>query len=308
MADWDANFSSNPEDSDDMQYGANEIRDLKARILERGNVEHEWANAGLGAHRAGQSKVFFYGNTADFTALPLGAKQYAVGFNTETKALQYGNGTVWVVADIKHSTLANLADSDDHTQYLHANKANQEILESINVAANKTLDGRDLSVDGAKIDALANAYGLQYVLLREVQANGVAAGAITTSWANRTLNEQSGNTIANFSINANTYVMTFPIGTYRVKGRFPGFSVTRHQARLFDPTANTTIAEGSSGNAGVVQTESFIDKIFTLANIANLVIQHKAAANQTVNGMGVPAALGENEVYGVLEIWKMGTP
>lgn len=48
--------------------------------------------------------------------------------------------------------LVGLGD-DDHTQYLHLNKVAQTLIQSLAVAALATIDGRDISVDGAAFDA-----------------------------------------------------------------------------------------------------------------------------------------------------------
>lgn len=55
-----------------------------------------------------------------------------------------------VVSD--HGNLAGLTD-DDHTQYLQ--KAGGQVTGNITCAASETFDGRDLSVDGTKLDGIA---------------------------------------------------------------------------------------------------------------------------------------------------------
>lgn len=54
---------------------------------------------------------------------------------------------------IDHGSLSGLAD-DDHPQYLLAD-GSRTLTGSMAVAADKTIDGRDLSVDGSKLDGIA---------------------------------------------------------------------------------------------------------------------------------------------------------
>lgn len=78
----------------------------------------------------------------------------AVAIDPDTKAI--------LVKEISppvtdHGELTGLAD-DDHTQYLHLNKAGQTLQQSLAVAAGKTIDGVDISVFKSAYDAhIANA-------------------------------------------------------------------------------------------------------------------------------------------------------
>ena len=61
---------------------------------------------------------------------------------------------IGTLGEIDHGAdLIGLSD-DDHPQYLNLTKAGQTITENLTITALKTVDGRDLSVDGAKIDLL----------------------------------------------------------------------------------------------------------------------------------------------------------
>jgi hypothetical protein len=76
------------------------------------------------------------------------------------EAAQYayvGDGWVALITT-DHGALGGLAD-DDHPQYLKLNKEGQTLTENLIVTALKTIDGRDVSVDGAKLDTLAPQVG-----------------------------------------------------------------------------------------------------------------------------------------------------
>ena len=72
-----------------------------------------------------------------------------------------------------HGNLGGLGD-DDHTQYLRAD-GTRELTDDMTVTALKTIDGRDLSVDGAKLDAIEAAADVTDT------ANVTAAGALMDS-------------------------------------------------------------------------------------------------------------------------------
>ena len=71
--------------------------------------------------------------------------------------------------------MLGLAD-DDHTQYLNLAKASQELKESLAVTDSKTIDGRDISVDGADLDThKAGTAAAQH-------AAGLGLGSLLGAW------------------------------------------------------------------------------------------------------------------------------
>jgi hypothetical protein len=149
---WDAAFEASPADVDEAKYGATKIRQLKTAISERLELEQNFKTGTQPLGKAGKASVIFYGTTADITALS-GMSQGAWAWDTTLKVLKYYTGSVWIAVDIDHGSLSGLAD-DDHPQYYNLTKAGQTITESLLVTALKTIDGRDISVDGAKLDTL----------------------------------------------------------------------------------------------------------------------------------------------------------
>ena len=148
---WDANFEALPKDTDEAKYGAEKIRDLKLAISERLELEMNFKTGTQPLIKAGKAAVIYIGTTAEIDALT-GMSVGAFPWDTTLKVLKRYS-TTWDILDIDHGALSGLAD-DDHTQYLNLAKASQELTESLAVTDLKTIDGRDLSVDGAKLDSL----------------------------------------------------------------------------------------------------------------------------------------------------------
>ena len=147
---WDANFEASPKDTDEAKYGAAKIRELKLAISERLELEMNFKTGTQPLIKAGKAAVIFIGTTTEINALS-GMSVGAFAWDTTLKVLKRYSGTAWDILDIDHGTLSGLAD-DDHTQYLNLAKASQELKESLTVTDLKTIDGRDISVDGANLD------------------------------------------------------------------------------------------------------------------------------------------------------------
>ena len=153
---WDANFEASPKDPDEAKYGAAKIRELKLAISERLELEMNFKTGTQPLIKAGKAAVIYAGTTAEIAALT-GMSVGALVWDTAISALRRYS-TSWDVLSARHGALLDLA-SDDHTQYLHLDKDGQRIQRSVAVTDSKTIDGRDLSVDGAKLDTLAVQVG-----------------------------------------------------------------------------------------------------------------------------------------------------
>ena len=75
-----------------------------------------------------------------------------------------------------HGSLGGLSD-DDHTQYLRAD-GTRELTDDMAVTADKTIDGRDLSVDGAKLDTIEESADVNNI--SDVNATDLTDGGDTT--------------------------------------------------------------------------------------------------------------------------------
>ena len=159
---WDSAFELVPADTEEAKYGADEIRDLKLAISERLELEMNFKTGTQPLIKAGKAAVVYLGDTAAIAALT-GMSTGALAWDTTLKVLKRYSGATWAILDLDHGALSGLAD-DDHTQYLNLTKAAQELTENLAVTALKTIDGRDLSVDGAKLDGLpSSATGMKFM-------------------------------------------------------------------------------------------------------------------------------------------------
>ncbi len=84
---------------------------------------------------------------------------------------------------VDHGTLTGLAD-DDHPEYLRLAKVGQTLAENLSVADGKTIDGRDLSVDGARLDKLT----IQFLATPVNKINWTAA----TTWTAVNISADTG--------------------------------------------------------------------------------------------------------------------
>ncbi len=148
-----------------------------------------------------------------------------------------------------------------------------------------------------------------YLLVADEKVAGTAGGAFTAgSWAVRTLNTIKADNGVNASL-ANNQIM-LPAGTYRCDILAPAYAVNRHQARLRNASAGTTLLVGTSqyaNNANTVENVSVIRGRFTLSMQSLLEVQHRCETTVATNGLGIEANLGEPETYTIATFWKERT-
>lgn len=152
MTTWDDVFESIPGDYQEAKYGASEIRNLKRAISEREELEHNFKVGTSPFHKAGLCSVAFVGTTAEIEALT-GMTAGCAVVDSELNLLQIYDGTEWITQTLDHGSLSGSTD-DDHPEYLRLDKVDQKIMQNVAVEDLITIDGRDLSVDGTKLDGL----------------------------------------------------------------------------------------------------------------------------------------------------------
>ena len=146
--------------------------------------------------------------------------------------------------------------------------------------------------------------GFAYLL--EVYANGVSPGAATSSvWTTRTINtirKDDGNLV---SLTGNSF--TLQPGSYEIEASAPAFQVDRHRIRMIEVNTNEIIALGTSEytRPGVyAQTRSYISTQVSLISTATFSIEHYFQDDGPINGMGVEANFGYEEIFTWVKIWK----
>ncbi len=143
MALWDNNYSNTPLRGDERKYGAKHLRELKLRLSERGELEHNFKAGTRPFHKAGLCTILFIGTTAEIAALA-SPTEGCVAYDTELKGLKVYTSGVWTLLDASHSVLEGL-DGDDHTQYFNLDKAGQIITEDLGLGAGVLINDVDIT-------------------------------------------------------------------------------------------------------------------------------------------------------------------
>jgi len=156
----------------------------------------------------------------------------------------------------------------------------------------------------ATVQPVAGA--VTYLLFQEQAASGTAGGTFTSgAWRTRGLNTETVDDFGFGTLGAGQ--VTLQPGTYRFRGIAAGYYVNRHQTRLQNITAGTTIASGmtaySPAVAGASQTVSEVAGRFAIGSAAVFELQHRAETTEAMNGLGIAASFG-TEVYSQLEFWR----
>lgn len=100
---------------------------------------------------------------------------------------------------------------------------------------------------------------------------------------------------------------TLNAGTYRIRAEAPAFNVNRHQALLFNITANAEVKRGTSEvTAGSAATTwSRIIGTFSVGSTSVFEIRHRCNTTVSTVGFGQEANFGV-ETYTVVELWLEG--
>ena len=160
----------------------------------------------------------------------------------------------------------------------------------------------------AQVAAQVAAHGINPILhVQDEKPSGTAGGTFTSgAWRTRDLNTVKTNTIPGASLASNQ--ITLPAGTYDVSASAQAFQVGGHRTRLVT-TGGTVLVMGDNsschGNWGH-DAHSFVKGRFTLATTTIIRLEHITTISGGVYGFGVPCNFGDNEVFAVVVIWRVG--
>jgi len=146
------------------------------------------------------------------------------------------------------------------------------------------------------------------IVLRDEKSSGTSGGTFTSgAWQTRDLNTVSSNGITGASLASNR--VTLPAGTYEVDARAPALRVSHHKARLRNITDGSNILIGttmvSEQGGAIVQNESRVQGLFTLAAEAVIELQHRCETSFATEGFGTASGFGVTEVYTTMIIRKV---
>ena len=146
-----------------------------------------------------------------------------------------------------------------------------------------------------------------YILIRDEKASGIIGGTFTAgAWQTRDLNTEVHDDGGHASVASNQ--ITLAAGTYRFGAHAPGVSVNFHKLRLYNITDAATIEIGTSDRSttsAANSNKSFIEGEFTIDASKVIELQHRCSTTANNIGFGFDATLGVNEVYAVIEFWKV---
>lgn len=148
--------------------------------------------------------------------------------------------------------------------------------------------------------------------LREVQTAGVNGGTFTQAiQTKRTLNilDLTSTTYAGYCTLNGDSTFTLIKGIWLVEAEVPAFYVGTHKASLYSNTDNTVLLTGSSeftNNPTQAVTKSKISGVISLLATKALQINHICGTTQAVNGLGVAANLGLQEIYTQVKLTYLG--
>lgn len=147
-----------------------------------------------------------------------------------------------------------------------------------------------------------------YVYIRDEKPDNTAGGAATSgSWQTRTLNTEVSDTGGLAALSSNQ--VTLAAGTYIVESRAPAFACARHQIRLQNVTAGTTLLLGSgtySSPSDPTQTDSQIKGgVITVAAGQAIELQHRVQTSASGDGYGIAINFGVTNIFSEITFRKV---
>lgn len=173
--------------------------------------------------------------------------------------------------------------------------------------SNGAASGSWTTIPNAALDSSAKAFQAQLLHVRYEVANNTAAGGINNgAWQTRLINTVVTNEISGASLAANQ--VTLPAGTFYVQATAPSYNATGvNRVRLQNVTDAATLLLGPTvACPAATQVNAEVKGRFTLAAGKTLELQHQVTTTVAVNGAGIQANFGANEVYAEVLIWKVG--
>lgn len=153
-----------------------------------------------------------------------------------------------------HGLLGGLSD-DDHPQYIHLNKASQTLLQDLLVSTGTTIDGRDISADGATLDTISGSF-VSSVNSRTGAVSLVASdapagiGADSIQWGTGATSVEAGGIAIGTNASAAVGGYSVAIG-YGSKGWGLNATAVGDGAQA---TAQSATSVGGGSNASAVQS------------------------------------------------------
>ena len=153
-------------------------------------------------------------------------------------------------------------------------------------------------------------------VLSDVKPSGTAGGTFNSgSWIDRTLNtELDPESFVTFNSSNNYFALES--GTYKINWSAPAYNTGEHKTQLVHANntsfTSPTNIQGSSefDSSGIepnTQTRSFGETVVTITETTYFKLQHRCAANQNSNGLGIESNFSVDEVYSQIVVQDLSS-
>ena len=159
-----------------------------------------------------------------------------------------------------------------------------------------------------KIDVSGELAGFQLervAYLKNVQAAGTSGGSATTTFTDLVLNDVSGDTEI-VSLASNRF--TLSPGKYEIEAHSICFDTENTTIQLYDVSNTTALDPGMPGYNPAANENTVVVKVFgtvTITESTEFSVQQKSVVAKIINGRGVAANLGVDEVFVTVKITKL---
>jgi hypothetical protein len=162
-----------------------------------------------------------------------------------------------------------------------------------------------MSILTPRIDAI-EAESLLTTYLKDVKASGTSGGTATPgTYQTRILNTQEGN-ISFCSLSSNQF--TLLAGTYIIEAVSSYYQITTYKSKIRNITNSTDEIISLTGSRGTTSVGGFSHLFgnITITSPKVFELQYRAGSTAGTSDLGLAASYGDNEVYSIVKITKVG--
>lgn len=157
------------------------------------------------------------------------------------------------------------------------------------------------------IDSALNSFAQTPAIYQDEKSAGTAGGTFTSGdWRTRDLNTEQADRGNLGSLSANR--VTLVPGIYLVEAHAPAFIVDRHQLRLWNIDAASTLLTGTSNlasSADLAETMTHLRGEITLTVDTRVELQHRCQTTRATDGFGLESNFAL-EVYAQIVFIRIG--
>lgn len=152
---------------------------------------------------------------------------------------------------------------------------------------------------------------LKVAFLKDVKSTGTDGGSSAAGFQDRTLNTLE-DPDSLLTLDAGNVLFSFnSLGTYLIYAKAPAYRTVQSKLFFTDSSNNIQII-GNSGRSdnnttGWCQGDSFVTGFITITNTSTQYkLRHYTGRVQSNNGLGIASFSGEDEIYSLLRVIKLG--